>query len=66
MRPLPRPISSYALAVYKERLYLFGGKDDRGYANATYIYSRENDWSSHTIAAGIMRDEIYDYVVSKL
>ncbi len=41
--PLPRPLSGYALAVYEERLYLFGGKDDRGYASATYIYDPVQD-----------------------
>jgi DNA-binding CsgD family transcriptional regulator len=35
---LPRPLLAYALAVYKGQIYLFGGKDERGYVNTTYIY----------------------------
>jgi DNA-binding CsgD family transcriptional regulator len=43
--PLPRPLSGYALAAYDGRLYVFGGKDDRGYINATYIYDpRQDRW----------------------
>ncbi len=41
--PLPRPLSGYALAVYGDKLYLFGGKDDRGYVNTTYIYGTQQD-----------------------
>jgi hypothetical protein len=40
---LPRPLSSYAFAVYEGRLFLFGGKDDRGYANTTHIYDPAQD-----------------------
>jgi DNA-binding CsgD family transcriptional regulator/N-acetylneuraminic acid mutarotase len=43
--PLPRPLSGYALVAYDGRLYVFGGKDDRGYVNATYIYDpRQDRW----------------------
>jgi DNA-binding CsgD family transcriptional regulator/N-acetylneuraminic acid mutarotase len=41
--PLPRPLYAYALAVYGGRLYVFGGRDDRGYANTTYIYDPAQD-----------------------
>jgi DNA-binding CsgD family transcriptional regulator len=41
--PLPRPLSAYALAVYKGQIYLFGGWDERGYANTTYIYDVQAD-----------------------
>jgi DNA-binding CsgD family transcriptional regulator/N-acetylneuraminic acid mutarotase len=42
---LPRPLLAYALAVHKGKIYLFGGKDERGYANTTYIYDPEaDDW----------------------
>jgi N-acetylneuraminic acid mutarotase len=40
---LPRPLSSYALALFQGRLYLFGGKDDRGYVASTFIYDPEQD-----------------------
>ena len=40
---LPRPLSSYALAVYDDKLYLFGGKDSRGYINTTFIYDPQED-----------------------
>jgi DNA-binding CsgD family transcriptional regulator len=40
---LPRPVSSYALAVHDNKLYLFGGKDSRGYINTTYIYDPQED-----------------------
>jgi DNA-binding CsgD family transcriptional regulator len=40
---LPRALSSYALAVYDGRVYLFGGKDDRGYVNNTYFYDPQKD-----------------------
>lgn len=44
--PLPRPLSGYALAVHEGRLFLFGGKDDRGYANTTYLYDpQQNQWT---------------------
>jgi DNA-binding CsgD family transcriptional regulator len=43
---LPRPVSSYALTTYGGRIYLFGGKDDRGSIGATYIYDPAQDlWS---------------------
>ena len=43
---LPRPLCAYALAVYKDRVYLFGGIDDRGQTNTTYIYDPQTDnWS---------------------
>jgi DNA-binding CsgD family transcriptional regulator/N-acetylneuraminic acid mutarotase len=41
--PLPRPLHAYALAAYRGRLYLFGGRDDRSYVNTTYIYNPEKD-----------------------
>jgi DNA-binding CsgD family transcriptional regulator len=42
--PLPRPLSSYALAVYEDKVYVFGGKDDRGYViNSSYIYDPQQD-----------------------
>jgi DNA-binding CsgD family transcriptional regulator len=41
--PLPHPLSAYALAVYTGRVYLFGGRDDRGYANTTYVYDPGQD-----------------------
>ena len=45
LKPLPRPLSGYALAVLEERVYVFGGKDDRGYTNSTFIYDpEENEW----------------------
>jgi DNA-binding CsgD family transcriptional regulator len=45
--PLPRALSAYALAVYGKQLYLFGGRDNRGYVNTTYIYDPQNDtWRS--------------------
>jgi DNA-binding CsgD family transcriptional regulator len=40
---LPRPLSGYALAVYDNKLYVFGGKDDRGYVNTTYVYDPQKD-----------------------
>ena len=40
---LPRPIYTYALAVYKTKVYLFGGRNDRGYANSTFIYDPQQD-----------------------
>jgi DNA-binding CsgD family transcriptional regulator len=43
--PLPRPLLAYALAVYKGQIYLFGGGDERGYVNTTYIYDPQaNEW----------------------
>jgi hypothetical protein len=41
--PLPRPLSAYALAVYKGQIYLFGGKDEHGYVNTTFIYDAQAD-----------------------
>jgi kelch-like protein 18 len=41
--PLPRPLSAYALTVYGGQIYLFGGRDNRGYANTTYIYDPQQD-----------------------
>ncbi len=41
--PLPRPLSAYALAVHEEQIYVFGGKDERGYVNTTYIYDPQAD-----------------------
>jgi DNA-binding CsgD family transcriptional regulator len=44
---LPRPLSGYALAVFDDKLYLFGGKDSRGYVNTTYIYDpQDNRWQA--------------------
>jgi hypothetical protein len=40
---LPRPLSAYALAVHENHLYLFGGRDNRGYVNTTYIYDLQGD-----------------------
>jgi N-acetylneuraminic acid mutarotase len=40
---MPRPLFGYALAVYSNKLYLFGGRDDRGYVNTTYIYDPQQD-----------------------
>ena len=46
LAPLPRPLSGYALVAYQGRLYLFGGKDERGYANSTLMYDPQQDrWS---------------------
>jgi DNA-binding CsgD family transcriptional regulator/N-acetylneuraminic acid mutarotase len=42
---LPRPLSGYALVVLEERVYVFGGKDDRGYTSTTFVYDpEENEW----------------------
>jgi DNA-binding CsgD family transcriptional regulator len=41
--PLPRPLSGYALAVHQGQVLLFGGKDSRGYTNATFIYDPQQD-----------------------
>jgi DNA-binding CsgD family transcriptional regulator len=41
--PLPRALMAYALAVYEKQLYLFGGRDNRGYVNTTYIYDTQQD-----------------------
>lgn len=41
--PLPRPLYTYALAVYKNKIYLFGGRNERGYSSATLIYDPEKD-----------------------
>jgi len=43
VKPLPRPVYTYALAVYKNKIYLFGGRNDRGYANSTFIYDPQQD-----------------------
>jgi DNA-binding CsgD family transcriptional regulator len=40
---LPQALSGYALTVYDGRIFLFGGKDDRGYVNATYVYDPQQD-----------------------
>jgi DNA-binding CsgD family transcriptional regulator/N-acetylneuraminic acid mutarotase len=41
--PLPRPLHAYALAAYRGRLYLFGGRDNRSFVNTTYIYNPGED-----------------------
>jgi DNA-binding CsgD family transcriptional regulator/N-acetylneuraminic acid mutarotase len=43
VKPLPRPVYTYALAVYKNKVYLFGGRNDRGYANSTFVYDPQKD-----------------------
>jgi DNA-binding CsgD family transcriptional regulator/N-acetylneuraminic acid mutarotase len=40
---LPQPLAAYALAVHDNKLYLFGGIDDRGYVDTTFIYDPGQD-----------------------
>lgn len=40
---LPRGVCAYALAVYQDRLYLFGGWDGRDYVGNTYSYDPHQD-----------------------
>ncbi len=47
VRALPRPLAAYALTVYEDKLYLFGGIDGQGYVNATFIYDpRQDRWET--------------------
>jgi hypothetical protein len=43
IEPLPKPLSGYALAAAEGRIYVFGGKDNRGYTNTTFVYDPEED-----------------------
>jgi DNA-binding CsgD family transcriptional regulator len=43
VRPLPAPLYAYALAVLRGKLYLFGGRNDRGYVDTTLIYDPQRD-----------------------
>jgi DNA-binding CsgD family transcriptional regulator len=45
-KPLPKPISAYALTVYEGRMYLFGGWDGTKVINNAYVFDfRDNTWS---------------------
>jgi kelch-like protein 18 len=47
--PLPMPLYTFALAVFRNEIYLFGGRNDQGYANATLIYNPDQDsWRQAT------------------
>jgi DNA-binding CsgD family transcriptional regulator/N-acetylneuraminic acid mutarotase len=42
---LPQPVYAYALTIHRGKLYLFGGRDNRGYVNLTWVYDpAEDSW----------------------
>ncbi len=44
---LPAPRFAYAIATYKDKVYMFGGWDGRAYVNTTLVYDPKTDrWST--------------------
>jgi DNA-binding CsgD family transcriptional regulator len=41
--PLPRPLGAYGLAALNGKIYLFGGRDERGYVASVYRYDPQAD-----------------------
>jgi N-acetylneuraminic acid mutarotase len=41
--PMPQPVYAYALTIHRNRLYLFGGRDNRGYVNLSWVYDPDQD-----------------------
>jgi hypothetical protein len=47
--PLPAPVFAYALAVYGDKAYLFGGRNERGYTGQVLSYDPANDrWTTRS------------------
>lgn len=66
--PLPMPLSAYALAAYRNKLYLFGGSNGQNYLSASYVYDPQtNRWmplapmptARGFAAAAVLGDAIY-------
>jgi DNA-binding CsgD family transcriptional regulator/N-acetylneuraminic acid mutarotase len=66
--PLPAPVFAYALAVYQQKMYLFGGSNGQGYLATSYVYDPQTDrWAAIApmptargfAAAGVLNDAIY-------
>jgi len=66
--PLPAPRCGYALTVYEDRLYLFGGTDGRTISAGTFVFDPQEDrWEARApmpaprtvAAAAVLEDRIY-------
>lgn len=66
--PLPAPLCAYALAEYRQKLYLFGGTNGQGYLAGSYVYDPQTGrWSPIApmptargfAAAAVVNDAIY-------